>query len=148
MMIVTILGSIYLQRLAAGRRVFALGERTGCALQRRSSGESQLSVYIIAGITAGLAALLAIGYYGAASSGDGQGYELKVIAASVVGGTSLSGGKGSALGAALGALIIQMIESGIVILGIDQNYSQVIIGAVVIVAVLLDRLNNRLRNAG
>jgi len=72
----------------------------------------------------------------------GQGYELNVIAASVVGGASLSGGKGSALGALLGALIIQMISSGIVILGIDQNYSQIIIGSVVIVAVLLDQFNN------
>jgi ribose transport system permease protein len=65
-----------------------------------------------------------------------------VIAAAVVGGASLSGGKGSAIGALLGALIIQMISTGIVILGIDQNYSQIIIGAVVIIAVLLDQLNN------
>lgn len=143
MLVVTILGSIYLTRLAAGRRVFAVG---GNELAARYSGirveRVKLSVYILAGIAAGLAALLAIGYYGAASSGDGQGYELKVIAAAVVGGSSLTGGKGSALGAALGALIIQMIESGIVILGINQNYSQVIIGTVVILAVLLDRVNN------
>jgi ribose transport system permease protein len=142
-LVVTVLGSVCLTRMAAGRRVFAVG---GNELAARYSGvrveRVKLGVYIIAGITAGLAALLAIGYYGAGSSGDGQGYELKVIAASVVGGTSLSGGRGSALGAALGALIIQMIDSGIVILGINQNYSQVIIGAVVIVAVLLDRLNN------
>jgi ribose transport system permease protein len=62
----------------------------------------------------------------------------------VVGGASLSGGKGTALGALLGALVIQMISSGIVILGIDQNYSQIIIGGVVILAVVLDQLNNRL----
>jgi ABC-type xylose transport system permease subunit len=62
-----------------------------------------------------------------------------------VGGASLSGGRGSALGALLGALIIQMISSGIVILGIDQNYSQIIIGAVVILAVVLDQVNNWLR---
>ena len=90
----------------------------------------------------GISALLAIGYYGAATSGDGTGYELNVIAAAVVGGASLSGGKGSALGAVLGALIIQMINTGIVYLGIDQNYSNIIIGAVVILAVLLDQVNN------
>jgi ribose transport system permease protein len=143
MFAVTLVGSIYLTRLAVGRRIFAVG---GNELAARYSGirveKIKLTVYVIAGLTAGLAALLAIGYYGAASSGDGQGYELKVIAASVVGGTSLNGGKGSALGAALGALVIQMIDSGIVILGINQNYSQVIIGTVVILAVLLDRLNN------
>ena len=88
-----------------------------------------------------VAARLSIGYYGAATSGDGQGYELNVIAAAVVGGASLTGGRGSALGAVLGALVIQMISSGIVILGIDQNYSQIIIGSVVIAAVVLDKLN-------
>jgi ABC-type xylose transport system permease subunit len=86
--------------------------------------------------------LLAIGYYGAASSADGTGYELNVIAAAVVGGASLSGGKGTALGALLGALIIQMIYTGIVILHLDQNYSQIIIGTVVILAVVFDQVNN------
>src|SRR5205814_1314655 len=89
----------------------------------------------------GIAALLSLGYYGGATSGDGTGYELNVIAAAVVGGASLSGGKGSALGALLGALLIQMISSGIVILGIDQNFSQIIIGSVVIIAVVLDQIN-------
>ena len=154
MLVVALAGSIYLQRLAAGRRVFAVG---GNELAARFSGirvdRVKLSVYLFSGITAGVAALMSLGYYGAASSGDGQGYELNVIAAAVVGGASLNGGKGSAWGALLGALIIQMINAGIVILGVDQNYSQIIIGAVVIVAVLLDRVNNwlaqrRLTQAG
>jgi ribose/xylose/arabinose/galactoside ABC-type transport system permease subunit len=143
MVLVTIVGGIYLSRLAAGRRVYAVG---GNEVASRYSGIRvdlvKLSVFVFSGLTAGVAALLALGYYGSASSGDGQGYELNVIAAAVVGGASLSGGKGSALGALLGALIIQMISTGIVILGIDQNYSQIIIGAVVIVAVLLDQVNN------
>src|SRR5256885_8574052 len=143
MILVTIIGTVYLARLAAGRRIYAVG---GNELASRFSGirvdRVKLSVFVIAGLTAGSAALLALGYYGSASSGDGQGYELNVIAAAVVGGASLSGGKGSALGALLGALIIQMISTGIVILNIDQNYSQIIIGAVVILAVLFDQLNN------
>jgi len=143
MALVTVLGGIYLSRMAAGRRIYAIG---GNELASRYSGVRvglvKLSVYVISGLTAGLAALLALGYYGSASSGDGQGYELNVIAAAVVGGASLSGGKGSALGALLGALVIQMISTGIVILGIDQNYSQIIIGAVVILAVVLDQLNS------
>src|SRR6185503_7981741 len=102
----------------------------------------KLSVFIISGFTAGVAALIAIGYYGAATSGDGPGYELTVIASAVVGGASLSGGKGSALGAVLGALIIQMIDGGLVILGIDQNYSQIVIGAAVILAVVFDQFNS------
>ena len=142
MILVTVAGGIYLKRLAAGRRVYAVG---GNELASRYSGvrveRVKLGVYVISGLTAGIAALLALGYYGGATSGDGQGYELNVIAAAVVGGASLSGGKGSALGALLGALVIQMISTGIVILGIDQNYSQIIIGTVVIVAVLLDQFN-------
>ncbi len=140
---VMVLGSIYLSRLVMGRKIYAIG---GNELASRFSGirvwRTKLSVYVISGLTAGIAALLALGYYGSASSSDGQGYELNVIAAAVVGGASLSGGKGSALGAILGALILQMINTGIVILNINQNYSQIIIGAVVIVAVVLDQFNN------
>jgi ribose/xylose/arabinose/galactoside ABC-type transport system permease subunit len=66
---------------------------------------------------------------------------LNVIAAAVVGGASLSGGKGSALGAFLGALVIQMISTGLVILEINQDYSQIVIGAVVILAVVFDQFN-------
>lgn len=142
MLLVTVLGWIFLSRLAAGRRVYAIG---GNELASRFSGIRvewvKLGVYLLSGLAAGVAALLALGYYGSASSGDGQGYELNVIAAAVVGGASLTGGKGTALGAVLGAFIIQMISSGIVILGIDQNYSQIIIGSVVIVAVVLDNIN-------
>ena len=143
MVLVTILGAVYLADLAAGRRIYAVG---GNELASRYSGvrveRVKLSVYIISGLTAGIAALLALGYYGSASSGDGSGYELDVIASAVVGGASLSGGKGSALGALLGALIIKMIDNGIVILGIDQSYSRIIIGVVVILAVVLDQLKN------
>jgi ribose transport system permease protein len=142
MLMVTLVGGIFLRRMAAGRRVYAVG---GNELASRYSGirveRVKLGVFLISGLTAGISALLSIGYYGAATSGDGSGYELNVIAAAVVGGASLSGGKGSALGALLGALVIQMISSGIVILGIDQNYSQIIIGSVVILAVVLDQIN-------
>lgn len=142
MLAVLVAGWIFLSRLAAGRRVYAIG---GNELAARFSGirveRVKLGVFLISGLTAGIAALLSIGYYGAATSGDGQGYELNVIAAAVVGGASLLGGRGSALGVVLGALIIQMISSGIVILGIDQNYSQIIIGSVVIAAVVLDNFN-------
>jgi len=140
---ITVVGTVYLAALAAGRRIYAVG---GNELASRYSGvrveRVKLSVYLISGLTAGIAALLAIGYYGSASSGDGSGYELDVIASAVVGGASLSGGRGSALGALLGALIIKMIDNGIVILRIDQNYSRIIIGAVVILAVVLDQFNN------
>ncbi len=143
MVLVAIVGGTYLKRLAAGRRIYAIGgNELASAYSGISVNRVKLSVFIYSGLTAGIAATLSIGYYGAATSGDGQGYELNVIAASVVGGASLSGGKGSALGAILGALVIQLISTGIVILEINQNYSQIIIGAVVILAVVLDQFNN------
>jgi ribose transport system permease protein len=142
MVLVTVIGAIFLTRLAAGRRVYAVG---GNELAARFSGINvsrvKLGVYLISGLATGVAALMAVGCYGAASSGDGTGYELNVIAAAVVGGASLTGGRGSALGAMLGALIIQMIDSGIVILDFDQAYSKIIIGSVVIAAVALDTFN-------
>jgi ribose transport system permease protein len=142
MVVVAIIGTIYLSRMAMGRRIYATG---GNELASRYSGirveRVKLGVFVISGLAAGIAALLAIGYYGSASSADGPGYELDVIAAAVVGGASLSGGKGTALGALLGALIIKMIDNGIVILGIDQNYSRIVIGAAVILAVVFDQFN-------
>lgn len=142
MVLVVIASAIYLSFTAAGRRIFAVG---GNELASRYSGirvdRVRLGVFVFSGLTAGLAALLALGYYGSASSGDGAGYELDVIAAAVVGGASLSGGRGSALGAMLGAFIIKMIDNGIVILEIDQSYSKIIIGLAVILAVVLDQTN-------
>ncbi len=138
-------GRAYLRYTVTGRHVFAVGGNEQAA---RFSGlpveRVKLKVYAFSGLTAGIAAMIMLGYYGSASSDAGKGYELDVIAAAVVGGASLSGGRGTALGALLGALIIQMIANGIIILEIDQNYSQIIIGAVIVLAVVLDRLNTAL----
>ena len=142
MIIVTVVGGIFLSQLSIGRKIYAVG---GNEIASRYSGirvgRVKLLAYAISGLAAGIASVLSLGYYGAGSSGDGQGYELNVIAAAVVGGASLVGGKGTALGAFLGAVILQMISNGLVILNIPQNYSQIVIGAVVIAAVLLDQFN-------
>jgi ribose transport system permease protein len=122
--------------------VFAVG---GNELAARFSGirveRVKLAVYVISAVCAGLAALMSLGYYGSGSSGDADGYELDVVAAAVIGGASLTGGRGSALGAMLGAVVLKMISSGIILLGIDQSYSKVIIGGAVITAVVMDKLN-------
>ena len=142
MISVTIIGGIFLSQSAIGRKIYAVG---GNEIAARYSGirvgRVKLLAYTISGLVAGIASVLSLGYYGAGSSGDGQGYELNVIAAAVVGGASLVGGKGTALGAFLGAVILQMISNGLVILNIPQNYSQIVIGLVVIAAVVLDQLN-------
>src|SRR6201997_4208027 len=147
MVLVCVVGGIFLARMTIGRRIYAIGgNETASRYSGIRVGRIKLLAYTISGLTAGIGAVLALGYYGAGSSGDGQGYELTVIAAAVVGGASLVGGKGSALGAVLGAVILQMISNGLVILNIPQNYSQIVIGLVVIAAVLFDQFNAWLAN--
>ena len=105
-----------------------------------------IGVYVLTGLGGGIAALLGNAYYGSAPRAwRCCGYELYVIASAVVGGASLSGGKGSAIGAVLGAILIQMIQESIQILHLDTNYEQIIVGLAIVVAVVLDRLGARLR---
>ncbi|MFN0133031.1 MAG: ABC transporter permease [Phycisphaerales bacterium] len=140
MALVAGLGVWCLARTVFGRRLFAIG---GNEIAARYAGvpvgRVKIGMYALVGALAGLAAAMMVGYYGAASSDTGQGYELNVIAAAVVGGASLSGGRGSALGAMLGALIIQLIENAIVILHIDPNYKLIIIGVAIVLAVVIDQ---------
>ena len=85
-------------------------------------------MFVLSGLTAGLAAFMGASFYGSASCADATGYELYVIASAVVGGASLSGGKGSAVGALLGAVLIVLIRQSIRTLHFDQNYEWIIIG--------------------
>ena len=144
MIIITILGAIYLTRTVMGRHIFAFGGNleasrfAGLAL-----GRIQVGVYALSGLTAGFAAFLGASFYGSASSGDAQGYELYVIASAVVGGASLIGGKGSAVGAMLGALLIVLIRQSIRTLHLDQNYEWIVIGCAIIIAVVIDQWSTR-----
>jgi ribose transport system permease protein len=72
-----------------------------------------------------------------------MGYELNVIAAAVIGGASLTGGRGTALGAVLGAILIQLITNAMLILDIDTNYTQIVMGVATIAAVVLDQVKAR-----
>ncbi len=148
-LVVLAVGWVVLGLRVFGRHVYAVG---GNELASRYSGlrvgRVRIAVFALSGACAGIAALIALGCYGAASSGDADGYELKVIAAAVVGGASLSGGKGTALGAVLGALVIQMIDTGIVFLGIPQEISMGVIGVAIILAVVLDQVSRRLTQRG
>ena len=96
-----------------------------------------------AGESDGIAAFMGASFYGSASCVDATGYELYVIASAVVGGASLSGGKGSAVNAMLGALLIVLIRQSIRTLHFDQNYEWIIIGCAIIVAVVLDQASAR-----
>src|SRR4051794_23354169 len=144
MIAVTAVGAVYLSQTVMGRRVFAFG---GNPEASRFSGlrlpRIQASVFVISGLTAGIAAFMGASFYGSASCVDATGYELYVIASAVVGGASLSGGKGSAVSAMLGALLIVLIRQSIRTLHFDQNYEWIIIGCAIIVAVVLDQASAR-----
>jgi ribose transport system permease protein len=135
---------LYLSRTTMGRRVQAVGGNveaarySGLPIRRVICG-----VYVLAGLAAGLSAFLGAAYYGSASSADASGYELYVIASTVVGGVSLNGGRGTVFGAFLGALLIVLIRTGIRVLRLDQNYEWIIIGLAIIFAVVLDRLSTK-----
>ncbi|MDB4883752.1 MAG: ABC-type transporter, integral rane subunit [Gemmatimonadetes bacterium] len=144
MIVLTVLGAIYLTRTVMGRHIFAFG---GNLEASRFAGLSlsriQIGVFAVSGLTAGIAAFLGASFYGSASSGDAQGYELYVIASAVVGGASLIGGKGSAVGAMLGALLIVLIRQSIRTLHFDQNYEWIVIGCAIIIAVVIDQWSTR-----
>ena len=144
MVAVGIVGSVFLTRTILGRQVFAIG---GNAEASRFSGvpigRVKIVVYVISGLTAGLAAFMGASFYGSASCADATGYELYVIASAVVGGASLSGGKGSAMSALLGAVLIVLIRQSIRTLHFDQNYEWIVIGCAIIIAVVLDQASTR-----
>src|SRR5260370_36642092 len=100
MILVCLGGGIFLARMTIGRRIYAIGgNETASRYSGIRVGRIKLLAYTISGLTAGIGAVLALGYYGAGSSGDGQGYEITVIAAPVVGGAPMVRGKSSALAA-------------------------------------------------
>ena len=107
----------------------------------------KLFAYVASALTAGVAGLFYVAYYGGANSGVGPGKELSIIAAAVVGGVSLSGGKGSPLGALVGALIVQLLDGGMVFMGYPKANSQIAQGIFIILAIVVDRLLARFGTA-
>jgi len=144
MIIVAVVGGIYLLHTVGGRQVFAVGGNPEASrFSGVPIGRVKIAVFVLSGLTAGLAAFMGASFYGSASCADATGYELYVIASAVVGGASLSGGKGSAAGALLGAVLIVLIRQSIRTLHFDQNYEWIIIGCAIIIAVVLDQASAR-----
>ena len=135
-------GWVFLSHTVAGRRIYAVGGNEQAArFSGLAVGRIKLGVFGISGLTAGIAGAVSAGYNGSANTTTGQFYELIVIAAAVVGGASLTAGRGTALGALLGATVIQLIQHGIFILDLNKDYDKVINGIAIIVAVSIDRLS-------
>jgi len=142
MLLCVALGWFYLSKMVAGRETYVIGGNEEAArFSGLRVGWIKLRTYALAGLAAGVGGMVSLGRFGTASTSTGTGYELTVIAAAVVGGASLTGGRGSAIGALLGTLVIALIENGIIILRLEQEYRLIIIGLAIIVAVSLDRLS-------
>lgn len=146
--LVFVIGHIVLTRTVFGHQVFAVGGNPEAArLSGIRVGRVLFIVYVIAGLTAGLAAVVLVGRLGAATPTAATGLELQVIAGVVIGGTSLFGGKGSMLGTFVGVLLIGVINNGLTLLNVSPYWVQFVQGSLILVAVLIDALNTRrLRN--
>jgi ribose transport system permease protein len=100
----------------------------------------KLSVYVFSALMAGIAGILMAGWLGSVTQNLGEGKELTVIAATVIGGTNLMGGSGTALGGVIGAALIEVIRNSLTLLGISTFWQGTFIGSCIVIAVLFDCL--------
>ncbi|WP_080839870.1 ABC transporter permease [Cohnella massiliensis] len=139
-----IVGGLVLSKTIVGRYNFALGSNEEAT---RLSGVNvnfwKIVIYTITGTFTGLAGVLIASRLNSANPALGQGYELEAIAAVVIGGTSLSGGKGTIVGTVIGALIMSVLTNGLRILSVPQEWQTVVVGLVILLAVYTDILRRR-----
>ena len=135
---------ILLQRTQFGRHVVAIGSNQEAArLVGIRIPRIKILVYALSGLMAAISGLLLTSRLEAAMPEAGAGYELQVIAAVVIGGTSLSGGKGHIFGTVFGALVMTVVLNGLNLLRIDVFWHQVVIGSIILIAVGIDRFSQR-----
>ena len=132
-----ILGYVFRYRVW-GKHLFAIGGNEAAA---RMTGVDvdriKFQTYVISAFCASVASLLILGYSGSAINAMGQSYELRVIAATVIGGANLMGGAGTAFGAVIGSALLEVIRNGLLMAGIDSNWQGALVGAFIILAVLI-----------
>jgi len=135
-----------LRNTAWGRHLYATGDdREASQLAGINTDRVLLSAYVVAGATVGIAAWIVCGRVGGADPNAGLNYNLQSITAVVIGGTSLFGGRGLVIGSLIGALIVQVFNSGLALAGVDPNYQVLATGILVILAVSVDQWIRRVR---
>jgi ribose/xylose/arabinose/galactoside ABC-type transport system permease subunit len=136
------LGWFLLQHTTFGRYVYAVGSnREAAFLAGVNTKFVTFRVYVLNGLLVGLAAIVLASRLGAGVPNSGLQYELDVIAAVVVGGTSLNGGRGSVVSTLFGAIFIGVLNNGLNLIGIDTYVQKIVLGIVILVAVLADKFN-------
>ena len=144
LIIIAALAHLLLSRTRLGRYTYALGSnREAARLSGISVRKYLIAVYVILGVLAGFGGMVASSRVYSGQPNFGLGLELDVIAAAVIGGASLFGGQGTILGTLIGAFLIALIHNGSVLLDINSFYQQVIIGAVIWLAVFWDQFRRR-----
>ncbi len=144
MLILAVMTSAFLSRTVWGYRIYALGgNETATALSGINTNRIKLMVYSLCGLLTATGGVLMTARLGVAAPTAAQGYELDVIAAAVVGGTSLKGGEGTILGVLIGAAIMQVLRNGLVLMGVSAYWLQAVQGLVIVVAIMLDQLRKQ-----
>jgi rhamnose transport system permease protein len=135
------IGAYYMRAFRSGRELYAIGSNPEAArLAAIPVGKRIFTAFAVSGAIAGVAGVLWAAQYQTVDSTAGTGYELTVISAVVVGGVAIFGGSGSAVGAAVGALLLSSINSALNVLGFPQLWLEAISGFLLLVAITLDRI--------
>lgn len=143
-LIVVLAGHILLNYTIFGRYILAIGgNEEATRLSGIRVGKYKILVFVLGGLLVGLAALIQTSRLGAANPTIGSGFELYAIAAVIIGGTSLMGGQGTILGTLIGALIIGVLNNGLTLMNIPDEIKQIIIGLVIILAVMIDKIRGK-----
>lgn len=143
--IVFVLVALVLSKTVLGRHIYAIGgNETSSYIAGVPVSFTKLMVFVFSGALCGLAAIVLLGRLGAGLPTAAQGMELDAIAAVILGGSSLFGGRGSVFGTLFGALILAVLQNGLNLMGVNSFIIQILSGVIIILAVLLDRF--RLRN--
>ena len=143
MVVLALITGFILKWTRFGRYLFAIGGNEHAAtLTGVPVRPIKVAVYMISALSAGIAGIIQTGWLGAVTTNIGAGMELQVIAAAVIGGANLAGGVGTAIGAIIGAALIEVIRNSLGLLGINAFWQGVFIGGAILLAVLFDRIRN------
>jgi simple sugar transport system permease protein len=135
------IGAFVLQYTRFGRTVYAIGgNEISARLMGLKVARTKVPAYLVSGTLAGVAGLILTAYSGAGYPRNGIGTELDAIAAVVIGGTLLSGGRGYVIGSMIGVFVYGTIKTSISFLGAEQSWMQIIVGGLLLVFILIQRL--------
>jgi len=141
LLLMTVVFAFIFNFTAWGRYLHAIGSNENAArLTGVPVDRVKLGAYVVSGLTAAIASVMIVGWQGSAINALGQGYALRVIASTVIGGANLIGGEGGAYGALVGAALIEVIRNGLLMAGVDANWQGTFVGVFIVLAVLLERI--------